>query len=876
MEVLERESFLSELGGFLKEASEGRGRLVFVAGEAGVGKSTLVETFCRGERDSARVLRGSCDPLSTPRPLGPLIDIAAHAGGELERLLRSAGQRHEVFSAFLSLLSDSRRPTLVVLEDVHWADEATLDLLRFTGRRIDATSALLIATYRDDEVGPRHPLRMVLGDLATSACITRMPVPPLSEEAVGELAKGSDIDPGDLYRLTGGNPFFVTEVLEAGESGIPPTVRDAVLSRAARLSEPARSVLDVAAAIGFGSEAWLLSAVAGPESDAVDECVAIGVLRQQPDGSGFTFRHEIAREAILDAVPIQRRKHLNHDILTTLETMISADLLARLAHHAEEAGDRDAVLRYAPAAARRARVLNAHREAAAQFARALRFAGDIPPTERASLLHEYAQVCMQVDYLDEAIAAGQEAASLWHDTGEPLREGQALGELSQAFVSAGRNVEGEHAIRTALWLLEPLPASAELARVYSLHAHLRMLNRDTAEAIAWGQRAIELGERTNYVRAVINGYNAMGSAMVVSGDDKGIAFLEHSLALSRDAGIDVGIAGAYGNLGSAAGEMYQFEIADHYLDLGIAFSTERDLDYNRFYLTSWLSLSHLYQGRWSTAADLAAGLVRRPNIAAISRIMALLALGRVRARRGDPDVWTVLDEALELSEQTGTLQRLAPVCAARAEAAWLAGDRDKTVAEARRAYDLAIQHQHIWHSGELSYWLWRAGMKHEVPDYAAEPFALQIAGCWAEAAEAWRALLCPYEAARALAESYDEDALRQALQEFEQLGAAPMVTLVTGKMRDLGIRGIPRGPRPQTLANPAGLTRRETEVLGLLAEGLRNAEIAERLFLSPKTIDHHVSSVLAKLGVQNRVEAGREGVRLGIVSRQDREIETPN
>lgn len=876
MELLERGLFLDEFDRLLDLASGGRGRLVFVAGEAGVGKSVLVEAFCRGAEGTARVLRGSCDPLSTPRPLGPLVDISVQVGGGLELLLRSSGQRHEVFVAFLSLLADSRRPALVIFEDVHWADEATLDLLRFTGRRIDTTTALLIATYRDDEVGPRHPLRMVLGDLATLASIKRMPIPPLSGDAVRQLAQGSDVDPGDLHQLTGGNPFFVTEVLAAGESGIPATVRDAVLARAARLSEPARSVLDAAAVIGFSSEAWLLANVAGPDSDAVDECVALGVLRQRPDAAGFIFRHEIAREAVLGAIPSQRKRLLHETVLSELQRCDSdPDVLARLAHHAEEAGYRDAVLRYAPEAGARAAKLNAHREAMRQFARALRFAGDMVDTDRALLLHEYAEECMRLDHIDEAISSWQEAAAIWHEANQPRREGQIFGELSQAFVMAGRNAEAEDAIRTALELLEPLPEGDELARVYALYGHLRMLNRDTTEAIAWGQRAIELGERLNHVRAVINGYNSMGSAMIVSGDNRGIAFLERSLELSLEAGVDLGVSSAYGNLGSATGEMYQFEVAERYLTAGIAFCAERDFDYNRFYMMSWQSLCYLYQGRWSESTDVATFLVRRPNVAAVSRIMALLALGRVRARRGDPDVWTVLDEALGLSEQTGTLQRLAPVCAARAEAAWLVGDRDKTIAEARRAYDLALKHQHIWHTGELSYWLWRAGEPHDVPDYAAEPFALQIRGRWADAADAWHALVCPYEAARALAESDDQAALRRALAEFERLGSAPMAAVVTQKMRDLGIRGIPRGPRPQTLANPAGLTRRELEVLQNLSEGLRNAEIAERLYLSPKTVDHHVSSVLAKLGVSSRVEAAREAVRLGIVS-QDREIETPN
>lgn len=875
MRLLERDSFLQDLDRLLQVASGGRGCLAFVAGEAGVGKSALVERFCQQAAGSARVLRGSCDPLSTPRPLGPLIDIAGQVGGELHERLHGTAQRHEVFSSFLTLLADDNHPSLVIFEDVHWADEATLDLLRFTGRRIDNCPALLIATYRDDEVGPRHPLRTVLGDLATSGAIQRVAIPRLSEPAVRDMAEGSEVDPTDLYRLTGGNPFFVTEVLAAGESGVPPTVRDAVLARASRLSEPARSVLDVAAAIGFSSEAWLLDAVAGPDADAVDECVAMGVLRQQSEGIAYSFRHEIAREAILDTLPIQQRKSLHHHILTELETVRSEDLLARLAHHAEEAGDRESVLRYAPAAARRAASLNAHREAAAQFARALRFANGMDEREHARLLEEYAAECNVVDYVTEAIAAHEAAIRIWRNAGQPLREGASLAILGNLLVGAGRNAEAEQVSQASLTLLEALPPGIELAQSYGYQAHLRMLNRDNAEAIALGKKAIDLGERLNDTRTVIRGYNTVGAAMIVSGDDEGRVYLERAVSMARTFGFDNGVAAAFGNLGSGTGEMYQFQLADRYLAEGIVFTSERDLDGHGAYMVAWSALSHFYQGRWAEAADIAVSVTRRPAGAAISRIMALLALGRVRARRGDPDVWTALDEALALAERTGTLQRLGPVCAARAEAAWLSGDREKTIVEALRAYDLALEYQHIWHTGELSYWLWRAGDPHEVPECAAEPFALQMAGLWQEAADAWSKLCCPYEAARALADSYDEEALRQAHQEFERLGAAPMTARVTRKMRDLGIRGIPRGPRPQTVANPAGLTAREMEVAAFLTQGLRNAEIAERLYLSPKTVDHHVSSVLAKLEVSSRTEAAREAGRLGIVP-QNGETESPN
>lgn len=614
MELLEREPYLNDLARLLTGAAGGRGQLAFVAGEAGVGKTVLVGEFCRSGGQAVRVLRGTCDPLSTPQPLGPLIDIARAVGGDLERLLRETGQRHQVFSAFLDLLAPGPIPALVVFEDVHWADEATLDLLRFTGRRIDTVPALVIATYRDDEVGVGHPLRVVLGDLATSASVHRVALPRLTEAAVRRLAEDSLIDPADLYRQTGGNPFFVTETLAAGQAGIPLTVRDAVLARAARLSAAARSVLDAAAAIGPTIEVALLEEVAGAEAIAIEECVELGVLRYQ--GAELVFRHEIARETILDALPPQRRVALFQTILNVLEASNPGpDMLARLAHYAEAAGDRERVHKYAPEAARRAVELSAHREAAAQYARVLRFDGELIPTERAAFLEAYSNECVAIDRMDDAIDSLQKAAAIWHSTNQPLREGQNLSELSRGFVLAGRNAEAERTSRAGLDLLQKLPPSSELARAYLMQANLRMLNRDHAEAIDWGNRAIALAERLGETLTICAGYTTIGSAMLVSGDDDGITFLERGLTLSRAAGLDSGVAGAYGNLGSGTGEMYRFSLAERYLSEGIAFCAERDLDYQRFYMTSWLALCHLYQGRWSAAADVAASVTQRPAVA---------------------------------------------------------------------------------------------------------------------------------------------------------------------------------------------------------------------------------------------------------------------
>lgn len=224
-----------------------------------MGKTALVRRFCDDQSGSARVLWGNCDALFTPRPLGPLFDIAETTAGELEELVVSGAKSHEVVAALARELG-RRAPTVIVLEDVHQADGATLDVVRLLGRRVGTIPALVVATYREDDLAAARPLRIVLGELATATDVERLGIGPLSPAAVADLADSYELDPDELFRKTAGNPFFVTEVLGAEPDEIPHTVRDAVLARAASLSTPGRRLLEAVAALPrepiFGSSRW--------------------------------------------------------------------------------------------------------------------------------------------------------------------------------------------------------------------------------------------------------------------------------------------------------------------------------------------------------------------------------------------------------------------------------------------------------------------------------------------------------------------------------------------------------------------------------------------------------------------------------------------
>jgi DNA-binding CsgD family transcriptional regulator len=826
--------------------------VALVSGEAGIGKTQLVERLAADWRDRVRVLSGACDALFTPRPFGPLHDVAAQTGGSLLTALDSGSNRNVIFSAVLAELHS--RPTLLIFEDVHWADEATLDLLRFLGRRIANTQTLLVFTYRDDELGPRHPLRLVLGGLTAPGHIRRIVLAPLSEAAAQALVGERRMDVAALHRQTGGNPFFISEVLESGGSGLPATVRDAVLARANRLSPSGLAVLQAAAVGGPRIEPWLLTQLAGAEASATEECLSSGMLVTHTDT--LAFRHELARQTLLESISPTHKLALHRMTLAALKASpVTRNDLSRLAHHAEAAGDVEATLDYAPIAARKAALAGAHREAAALYALALRYAEALPTDAQAELLDAYAEECNSIDKRAEGLAARHKAAALWRKLERPLQLGETLAHTAVLYNGLGNTRAAEQACAEAIALLEAQPPSRALAFVYRIRAGLLMLNQQNAEAIALGERAIALAEQFNDPALMLATQVPVGSAWAELDYERGRRMLTNTIREARNTGLVMVAAHAYANLSSVSSELHRFDVAEQVMREGLSYTTEHGHERYRLYMLAWQAMTQLRLGRWEEAVD-TAGLVLQPvGVSATSRVTALAALGYVRLRRGDSIAAIVLDEALELLREMSSLHRVALVRGARAEAAWLAGDRARTIEEARAAFEQALHNRHPWFAGEMAYWMWKAGEAVKAEAWLARPYALHLAGDWRAAAAEWQRLGCPYEQARALAEG-DPTAQIAALTLFDKLGAQPAAEALREKMVAAGLK-VPRGPRPTTRENPFNLTARQLDILALLAEGLTNAEIAARLHLSPKTVDHHVSAVLAKLNVPSREAAAQ-------------------
>ena len=846
--LVERESQVTDIVRYVAEAGRGDGRLVLLSGEAGVGKSVLLEAV-RRDLTAARWSWSGCDGLFVPRPLGPLFDVAEQLGGEVLERCKAGGERDELFRALLHGLGTAGVPDVMVVEDVHWADEATLDLLRFLGRRLRDLPVTVIATYRDDETGG-DALRVTLGDLVAQPSTRRIRLAPLTAAAVRVLADGSGLAPEDVFRLTAGNPFYVTELLQAQAPGVPTSARDVVLARAARLDARARAALEAAALIGTKVELPLLAELS--EAAGLDGLLASGLM--VADGMWLRFRHEIARLAVAESVPAHRRLLMHRRALDVLSEQ-GCDDEARLAYHAEAAGDANAVLRYAPAAGRRARRLGAHHEAAAQFARALRSADIAAADERAGLYEELADESALLDRLAEAEDAARRALSLRREIGDRLGEGATQARLSRIAWSLCRGTDAVAEARAALAVLEPLGPTVELAGAYATLAHQRLMYADYDTAIVLARQARKLAEgfgATDVLSGALNTEAAGAAGLGMEWEELMQRALETALAGRHQDQA----ARAYANLSGVCEGRLRFADAERHLSAGIAYCEEHDVPAYATWLRGEQANVFERTGRWDEAVALTERILSEAGPSPVNRQCALVRLGVILARRGESGFWECLDEAAATADAQGEPPYQVAARLALAEAHWLAG----RTAQARREAESAAGPGATCtpaERGAVAVWLRRTGSRLKLRGEITEPYRQQVNGSAARAAAVWTDLGCPYEAGLALLDSEDEAQLQQACRIFGALGATATAQLARRALRRLGARSVPSGPRATTRAHPLGLTRRQHDVLGLLADGHTNAQIAERLFISAKTVDHHVSAILAKLHVSDRATAGR-------------------
>ena len=857
MSLLERETQLASLRQYAAEARGGAGRLVLVSGEAGVGKSSLVEELETG-LDDATWAWGACDGLFTPRPLAPLYDIARELGGHLHDVVSASAARDDLFDALLQTAGTVDGLAVLVVEDVQWADDATLDLLRFLGRRLRRLPVLVVVTFRDDALAPTHPLRIALGELSGQPFTRRIDLPPLTEAGVRRLAEGTSYSPAELYRLTGGNPFFVVEVLCEQGTAVPSSARDAVLARVATLDDAARTTLDVASLDGLRVDSCALGRATGATSETFDDLLASGLLVH--DGDALRFRHELSRRAVQSEIPPHRRAAGHQALLDALGEE-PCDDVARLAYHAEGAGESDLVRRFAPAAAAQAAGLGAPREAVAQYERALRFAPD-DPTEVAALYDGYADALALVDSWPQAAEARRRAIEIWRGLGDARREAYDHRKLCAVYWRLCRGAESVAEIRHAILLLEPLGDDPELAYAYAIEAfNLWPTDPEGAQALlaAAHEMATRLGDPV--VRSDV--LNNVGAGELLARRDW-TRPMHEALRLALDAGAEPQAGRAYANIYSFYLRQHRFSEAERFWRDGIAYCDDRDITTYATCLRGHRATALLDLGRWDEAAALASRVLAT-EASPVNLLTSQITLGLLRSRRGDETGLSLLDVAVDSADGLDETEWVAATRLARAEARWLLDDDAGAVA------DLAHVRARItpldYHEdARLSVWEQRIlGRAAPPASPAPGPWATSLVGQHAAAAVHWERVGCDYGAALCLHDSPEDEHLRDALARFEALGADAAVRRTRRRMKDLGHRPPP-GARATTRQHPAGLTRREDEVLALLCEGLTNDEIAARLVVSTRTVDHHVSAVLAKLGVSSRGAAAAQARSLGLVT----------
>lgn len=878
IDLLEREEQLRQLEHSLALASAGRGRVVAIAAEAGAGKTALVEQFVSRHSHDALVHWGACENLSTPEVLLPLRDIARAAGEPLD----TAADHVRMFEWLLRLLVSAAKPSILVIEDLHWGDTATLDLLRFLARRIARVRALLLITYRDEELGALSPIRHLLGE-ASAGSVERVALHPLSLQAVTALAAKSGRVGGDVFALTAGNPFLVTETLAVAQIAPSAAVRDATLARVARLSEPSQRVLEAVSIFPRRAETAIVADLVSSGLDAsLDECIEKGMLTL--DGGVVRFRHELARRAVEDALAPSRRRELHRKVVNELRRRPKSRA-SEIFHHAERAADSPALLEFSLLAGDEAARAGAPREAASHYRTILDHRESIGPDLLVGTLEKHAEQSYLMGDSVEAMGSMTEAAQLRRQAGNMIGLGRNLTRLTRFAWMCGQRAEAERYIQEAIAVLQTAPPGAELAWAYSHQSQLDMLAFRMDSAINWGQQALDLARELGHSEIVVHALSNMGSAR---------AEIESSVrSVELEQGFDLAVAGGFHDHVERAAcnltclyywrRCYAESLAQ--IDRGVAYAVERELTHWEGYLRGWRAMIRLDKGEWALAEEEAQEISSRQFIADVYRFPALIALARLRARRGDPDGGLPLAAARRLSASLAELQRTIYVLVAEAEQIWLQADgapksaddsrsseeldRSAVLGRLAEVQSLAEERNARWIIEDAMLWRYQLGDRSQATGNLSSPYREHCEGRWRQAADGWQALGQPYEMALALS-SGDETAQHQALEVFDQLGAIPAASRLRRQMRTDGARTIPRGPIAETRANVAGLTRRQTQVLELVGEGMTNLEIAERLCISGKTAEHHVSAVMARFGAATRREAVVAARKVGLLDAKDR------
>ncbi len=851
VELLERDSELAALSGALATARAGTGTAIAVSGEPGAGKSALVEAACAGVED-LRVLRGGCDPLATPRPLGPIRDL-------FEDVVPVTGTSSlaDVCEAVYAQLR--AEPTVLVVEDLHWVDAATVEVLRFLVRRSEAMPSVVVVTYRDDEIDATHSARPLIGDFAVLDQLTTLRLGPLTFDGVAKLLAGTGLDTERVHALTGGNPFFASEVAKDPDAPeLPETVRDAVLARTTAIAPEDFEVLQLAAAAPDRLDDRLLPAL-GVDLPTLRRLHATGLLLR--NRHGLIFRHELARLAVESTIPAGGLTRLHARILDALERIEPRDP-AVLTHHAVAAADSARAVRYGEEAAEQAARAGAHSEAAAFLQIAVaHHQGEA--SERATLLTRMAYEQYMTNRLDDAIATVTSTFPVWQDAGDPVGLSSAHEMCAIFEYYNARRFQAEEHVERAMSLAAG--AGAEYAAARLTLGYLAYMRSDHELAVACNVDGDRIGRELDHQGLLTRSGLVRAAADLAQGVEGGRERLVSSIETARGLGYDELASTGYSNLVYHDVEQRRLGAAERVLEESLQFTLERDIPICNHWQTSVRARLRFLEGQWNAALEDADECLNRSGMP-LADFWPFVVEGLVALRTTGSDNGR-LEDAWRLADQLGEPLRRIPALAALAERWWLTGTPDPRVSNATALLGHLDTRSRAtaWVGGELAVWLGRMGLPSPIdPEQVAEPYRLSLAGQHREAASWWRQAGAVFEQAMSSADSADPADRIRGIERLDLLGATSTADRLRRLLREDGVEHVPPRPLASTRANPAGLTNRQLDVAKLVARGFTNAEIAERLFISVKTADHHVSAVLMKLGLPNRRAVVVQAAELGL------------
>jgi DNA-binding CsgD family transcriptional regulator len=864
MELIERDGFLNVLQMQFNNIAQGEGYCILISGEAGIGKTALVKTFLKRQVDNCLIYKGACDALFTPRPLAPLYDILWQVNKDRWPVSPTLEERSTLFANFFQELTTKKGRILIVFEDIHWADEGTLDFIKFFARRISQIPCLFILTYRDDEIHSRHPLRNVLGQLPADS-FTKLLITPLSKAAVARMAMEKGYNGEDVYSISGGNPFYVNEILASYSQGVPENIKDAILSVYDRLDEGTKHAWQVCSVIPEGLEIERFAKIKSSWNEEMDHCFAMNILIVQ--NNKVVFKHELYRRTIEESLSPFKRIALNRMILELFfESFEKEGEIERIVHYAKNANENKMVVKYAPFAAKQAAVAGAHIDASKLFLTAIEYSDGNNTDQLVEFYEAYAYECYLTNQIRDAIFYQGKALKIWQGKNDIEQTSNSLRFLSRLWWFDGNRDEGEKYGNQAVEILQSQPSSRSKAMAFSNMSQLKMLSDETAECIAWGTRAIEIAKEIKNDEILCHAQNSVGAAQWKRGsaEETGKKLLMESLDTALKNSFHEHVARAYSNIISNYITFKEYDLAKEFLLAGITYCEERNLDASNNYKLCLKARMFLETGDWDGAALIVKNLLDNPNQLGTVKIGALVILATIKIRRGEPDALIYLQEAKNFAFKTKEHQRIIPVLIALLEYEWLTAKKIITDEELKTGIDLIQKVDNIFLNSEFSFWLQKARKQEISLPELYEPYELLRAGKIRIAVTFWTQKGCPYEKAFVLFEG-NEDDKKAALLIFQQLGADAVFEKIKMQMRAVGIKKIPRGLRESTRANPARLTNRELDILQLLQQAVQNKEIAKVLFISPKTVDHHVSNILFKLDANSRSKAVTEAVRLGIL-----------